>query len=325
MMIMANGKLVPGWRNFSAWSGIGAVFYLLVVWAITSLRHEDGLGAMVRSREVAATVGLVLIFTAALVGFTSWNRPINARTLGGFAIGNAVAIAACLLMMWSFGTGAFGETGASEAAALAVGAIFLIISAFIAAGLVNPSFGAPYLNVEDAGDLREQRPLLWRSELLLHDGGTGGFRSVLALEPAKALAAVALINSAVEPAATDLVLHILLGTPVAQTPPVPPAPPPPVKRTEISLPAAELERFVGRYGFEAGFVIAVTHEGGTLRVLREGVAGASALSIFPEAPLVFFWKAVDAQIRFTTDASGAVTGAELTQGGQSFTGKRAKS
>lgn len=160
---MANGKLVPGWRNFAAWSGIGAVFYLLVVWAIISLRHEDGLGAMVRSREVAATVGLVLIFTAALVGFTSWNRPINARTLGGFAIGNAVAIAACLLMMWSFGTGAFGETGASEAAALAVGAVFLIISAFIAAGLVNPSFGARYLNVEDAGDLREQRPLLWRS------------------------------------------------------------------------------------------------------------------------------------------------------------------
>lgn len=159
-------------------------------------------------------------------------------------------------------------------------------------------------------------------ELLLHDGGTGGFRSVLALEPAKGRAAVTLINSAVEPAATDLVLHILLGTPVAPTPPVPSAPPPPVKRTEISLPAAEFDRFVGRYRFEAGFVIAVTHEGGTLRVLREGVAGASALPIFPEAPLAFFWKAVDAQIRFTTDASGEVAGAVLTQGGQSFTGRR---
>ncbi|HVJ03473.1 MAG TPA: serine hydrolase [Sphingomonas sp.] len=159
-------------------------------------------------------------------------------------------------------------------------------------------------------------------ELLLHDGGTGGFRSVLALEPAKGRAAVALINSAVEPSATDLVLHILLGTPAAPTPPVPPAPPPPVKRTEIALSAAELDRSVGRYGFGAGFVIAVTREGETLRVLREGVAGASALPIFPEAPLAFFWKAVDAQIRFTTDASGAVTGAVLTQGGQSFTGKR---
>ena len=55
---------------------------------------------------------------------------------------------------------------------------------------------------------------------------------------------------------------------------------------------------------------------------REGVAGAPALQIFPEAPLAFFWKAVDAQIQFTTDANGAVTGAALSQGGQLLTGKR---
>lgn len=159
-------------------------------------------------------------------------------------------------------------------------------------------------------------------ELLLHDGGTGGFRTVLALEPAKGRAVVVLINSGVEPGAGDLGLHILIGTPAQPTPPVPPAPPPPVKRTEISLPAAELDKFVGRYDLGPGFTIAVTREGGTLRVLREGIPGASALPIFPEAPLGFFWKALDAQIRFTTDASGAVTGAELTQGGRSFTGKR---
>ena len=57
---------------------------------------------------------------------------------------------------------------------------------------------------------------------------------------------------------------------------------------------------------------------------REGVTGAPALQIAPEAPLAFFWKAMDAQIRFTTDADGAVTGAELKQGGQSFTGKRVR-
>jgi D-alanyl-D-alanine-carboxypeptidase/D-alanyl-D-alanine-endopeptidase len=159
-------------------------------------------------------------------------------------------------------------------------------------------------------------------ELLLHDGGTGGFRSVLALEPAKGRAAVVLINSAGEPAAADLGLHIVVGMPVESTPPVPPAPPPPVKRTEISLPADELDKFVGRYDFGPGFVIAVRREGGILGVVREDFAGAHALQIFPEAPLAFFWKALDAQIRFTTDVSGAVTGAELTQSGQSFTGKR---
>lgn len=161
-------------------------------------------------------------------------------------------------------------------------------------------------------------------DLLLHDGGTGGFRSLLALEPAKGRAVVALINSAAEPAAVDLGLHILLGAPVGPTPPVPPAPPAPKKRTEISLPAAQLDRVVGRYDFGSGFVIAVTRVGDTLLVQREDVAGASPLPIFPEAPLAFFWKAVDAQIGFATDAEGAVTGAELTQGGQSFTGKRLK-
>lgn len=159
-------------------------------------------------------------------------------------------------------------------------------------------------------------------DILLHDGGTGGFRALLALEPAKGRAVVVLINSAAEPSGGDLGLHLLLGMPAAPTPPVPPAPPPPVKRTEITLPPAALDKLAGRYDFGSGFTIAVTREGATLRVQREGIPGAVALPIYPEAPLAFFWKAMDAQIRFTTDASGAITGAVLTQGGQTFTGKR---
>ena len=64
-------------------------------------------------------------------------------------------------------------------------------------------------------------------ELLLHGGQMGGYRAMLALEPAKGRAAVVLINSAVEPSATDLGLHVLLGSPVSPTPPVSAAPPPP--------------------------------------------------------------------------------------------------
>lgn len=159
-------------------------------------------------------------------------------------------------------------------------------------------------------------------ELLLHDGQTGSFQSILALEPARGRAVVALTNSQVQPAPGDLALHVLIGTPVAATPPVPPPPPAPAKHTEIALPASALDRFVGRYDFGPGFTIAVTRVGETLRVLREGIPGAQEAAIYPEAPLAFFWKVVDAQIRFTTDASGAVTGAELSQAGQTFTGKR---
>ncbi|HVJ00948.1 MAG TPA: hypothetical protein VM662_02130, partial [Sphingomonas sp.] len=63
MMAMAKDRLAPRWRNFASWSGVGALFYLVVMAAIVSLLHEDGFSAMIRSREVALTVGLVLAST----------------------------------------------------------------------------------------------------------------------------------------------------------------------------------------------------------------------------------------------------------------------
>jgi len=159
-------------------------------------------------------------------------------------------------------------------------------------------------------------------ELVLHDGQTGGFQSILMMEPASRRAVVALVNSQAQPDPTDLALHILIGSPSLPTPPLPEPPPPRSQHTEISLPATALAKFVGRYDFGSGFVIAVTRDGATLRALREGVPGAQAWPIYPEAPLAFFWKVVDAQLRFTTDAAGAVIGAEFAQGGLKLSGKR---
>jgi serine-type D-Ala-D-Ala carboxypeptidase/endopeptidase len=172
--------------------------------------------------------------------------------------------------------------------------------------------------VEQALGWQVARPEPGR-EVLLHGGETAGFRATLGLEPARGHAVIVFANSAAEPSTADLMFHMLLGSPVAPTPPVPPAP---LKRTEISLPAADLEKFVGRYDFGPGFIIAITREGGTLRGQREDVSGAPALQIFPEAPLSFFWKDVDAQLRFATDAGGAVTGAAFTQGELSLMGRR---
>jgi len=84
-------------------------------------------------------------------------------------------------------------------------------------------------------------------ELWAHGGQTGGFRAQLALEPAKGRAVIVLANSAAEPSAPDLAMHVLIGSPVLPTPPVPPAPPPPVQ--------------------------------------RQGIPGAPALPIYPETPL----------------------------------------
>ena len=159
-------------------------------------------------------------------------------------------------------------------------------------------------------------------EVVLHDGQTGGFQSIMTLEPAKGRAVIALANSQAQPDPTDLALHILIGSPPLPTPPLQPAPPPPAKLTEISLPTKALDKFVGRYDFGNGFVIAITHDGPTLSALREGFPGAQPAAIYPEGPLAFFWKVVDAQIRFTTDPKGAVTGAEFRQGTVQLIGKR---
>jgi CubicO group peptidase (beta-lactamase class C family) len=159
-------------------------------------------------------------------------------------------------------------------------------------------------------------------DILLHDGGTGGYRSLIAIEPAKGRAVVTLVNSAAEPSAADIGLRVLTGSQVAPTPPVAAAPPPPSPHSEIALPAAELDKFVGRYEFGGGVVFVVTRDGDRLLAQRQGVVTGPVLQIFPEAPLAFFWKLVDAQIRFTTDAGGAVTGAEFKQGAYSATGSK---
>jgi hypothetical protein len=83
-----------------------------------------------------------------------------------------------------------------------------------------------------------------------------------------------------------------------------------------------LDRFAGRYDFGSGVVFDVARDGPVLKVLRQGAPGAQAMPIYPETTLAFFWKAVDAQIRFITDPGGIVTGAEFAQGGVRLTGKR---
>ena len=160
-------------------------------------------------------------------------------------------------------------------------------------------------------------------ELLMHNGLSYGFSSVLILEPAKGRAVVVLVNSAAEPRSEDLAFNIVGRQPVAPTPAVPPAPPPFVPRKEVSLPVAELDKVAGRYDFGPSFVVTITRDGKYLYAesQRQGVRGPR-LQILPEAPMSFFWKAMDAQLRFTTDASGTVIGAEGSDRGKQMVGRR---
>jgi len=51
-------------------------------------------------------------------------------------------------------------------------------------------------------------------ETLFHNGGTGGFRAAMMLEPAARRGVVVLTNAAVEPGSDDLAMHLLLGAPL---------------------------------------------------------------------------------------------------------------
>jgi CubicO group peptidase (beta-lactamase class C family) len=148
-------------------------------------------------------------------------------------------------------------------------------------------------------------------EVVWHDGGTGGFRSNMALQRKTGRAVVVLTNAAVEPAADDIAFHALLGSPEAPAKAVPPAPPTPAQHREVALTASQLDHVAGTYRLSPAAQIAVRRDGNRLMAQ---LTGQPPFEIFAEGPLSFFWKVVDAQIRFV-EAGGKVTGAMLSQGG----------
>ena len=83
-------------------------------------------------------------------------------------------------------------------------------------------------------------------------------------------------------------------------------------RTTVTLDPAILDSYVGEYELAPTFKIKVTHEGTRLMVQA---TSQPQFEIFAEKEGEFYLKVVDAQITFTKDASGAVSGLILHQNG----------
>jgi D-alanyl-D-alanine carboxypeptidase len=90
---------------------------------------------------------------------------------------------------------------------------------------------------------------------------------------------------------------------------------------EIKVPPDILRRYVGDYQLAPGFVLTVTLEGDQLMTQA---TGQQKFQIFPSSESEFFLKAVNAQISFTTDASGNVEKLILHQGGRDTPGPKVK-
>ena len=80
-----------------------------------------------------------------------------------------------------------------------------------------------------------------------------------------------------------------------------------------------LQRRVGEYVLTPAFTLSITREGTALFLQA---TGQPKFPIFAESETAFFFRVADAQLTFTKDASGSVTGLILHQGGQNLPGRR---
>jgi CubicO group peptidase (beta-lactamase class C family) len=153
--------------------------------------------------------------------------------------------------------------------------------------------------------VRQPSPATSGRRVIGHGGGINGFSSMIVRLPDQDVTAIVLSNNANAPSsriANDIV-GIYFGEPVKM----------PVVRTEVPIDPSVFDAYVGEYQLAPTFILTVTREGD--RFITQAT-GQGKLEIFPESETKFFLRAVDAQITFVKDASGAVTHLILHQGGR---------
>jgi hypothetical protein len=87
---------------------------------------------------------------------------------------------------------------------------------------------------------------------------------------------------------------------------VPPSALKPRLRTAIDLPDSALSQYVGVYQLARGLEFDVSMREGVLYIRSS--LGNPPIRLWPETSKDFFVKEVDAQVTFTRDANGSVTG-----------------
>jgi CubicO group peptidase (beta-lactamase class C family) len=146
------------------------------------------------------------------------------------------------------------------------------------------------------------------TEIIFHDGGTGGFRSFLGFVKQKRLGIVVLSNS--ENDVNDIGLHLLdQRYPLAKHHP-------PKQRQAIAVDPNLFDAYVGQYELALDFILTITTEQNRLYAQA---TGQPQVELFAETETQFFITEVDAQITFIQDQQGSVKHLILYQSGQEMT------
>jgi CubicO group peptidase (beta-lactamase class C family) len=165
--------------------------------------------------------------------------------------------------------------------------------------------GTPPGSIALAWHIRPDGKTYW------HNGGTGGYRSFSSFNPDKNTAIVVLTDTAAPQvdALGDSVLKALAGEPVE-----------PLKiRPAISLDTTILDRYPGEYELGRNVRFTIRRDGNHLTAQ---LTGQQAFRLFAESESKFFYRAVEAEITFTLNEQGAVTGLTLHQNGRDLPAKR---
>ena len=139
--------------------------------------------------------------------------------------------------------------------------------------------------------------------LVGHSGGLHGFQSYLARYPEQNLTVAVLANAEFSPAAKAQVLADLWLTAVME--------PRPLREEKTGLAGKGYDDYAGRYDYGSG-VMTIEREGDSL-FAQLGLQ--PRFEVFPAGNDEFFWKVVEARVKFERDSSGKVTRILHSQGG----------
>jgi CubicO group peptidase (beta-lactamase class C family) len=171
----------------------------------------------------------------------------------------------------------------------------------------RPAAGAPRTEVALAWHIftANGKTIFW------HNGGTGGYRTYMGFDP-DARTGVVVLTNAVSPAGPDDIGRHLLDPKSPLLAADSPALAQPKTRTQISLAKDVFDRYVGRYQLAPAMIFTISRDGD--RFMAQ-LTGQPAYEIFAETEKDFFYKVVDAQLTFETDAQGKALALVLHQNG----------
>jgi D-alanyl-D-alanine-carboxypeptidase/D-alanyl-D-alanine-endopeptidase len=145
------------------------------------------------------------------------------------------------------------------------------------------------------------------TEIVWHNGGTGGYRTWIGYEPHSRSAVVVLSNTGSPAGPDDIGRHLLVSSlPLMQSAQST------ASKTEAKVDPDVFDRYVGRYQLAPSAIMTISRKENKFFVQ---LTGQPTLEIFAESEKKYFLKVVDAQLTFETDAQNKAVAVTLHQNG----------